>query len=160
MTVATPQDGHAEDPRARRPSDYPVLREVQLRWGDIDMYGHVNNAVYYMLMDTAINSWLVQTTGVDPRELTALGVVVETQCQYFKEIHFQASPRIGIRLAAAGRSSVRYDVAFFLDDDSPCAVARFVHVYIDPVSRRPVDIPQPVRDALGRDARAGAALRP
>ena len=143
----------AATPHSLRKSDYPVLRAVSLRWADVDTYGHVNNAVHYALMDTAINGWLVEATGTDIRTLTGFGVVAETSCRYLREIHFPAEVIVGIRLERVGHSSVRYEVGFFVDDQGPAAVARFVHVYVDHRSRQPVDIPPQVRvvlDELGR----------
>lgn len=85
--------------RERRRSDYPVLRTTPLRWADVDTYGHVNNAVHYLLMDTAINGWLGEAVGVDIRsELSGFAVVAETGCRYLREIHFPATPELGIRL--------------------------------------------------------------
>jgi acyl-CoA thioester hydrolase len=147
---ATDDAPSLEELRSRRKSDYPVLRAMQLRWADVDTYGHVNNAVHYQLMDTAVNAWLSNAAGVDIRTLPAIGVVVETRCRYLQELHFSASLEVGIRLAGAGRSSVRYDVGFFVNDEGPIAVARFVHVYIDPHSRRPTPIPREVLDALDK----------
>ncbi|WP_308207660.1 acyl-CoA thioesterase [Actinomadura madurae] len=136
--------------RERRRSDYPVLRTTPLRWADVDTYGHVNNAVHYLLMDTAINGWLGEAVGVDIRsELSGFAVVAETGCRYLREIHFPATPELGIRLEGTGRSSVRYEVGFFTDDEGPVALARFVHVYVDHVTRRPTGIPAEVRRALG-----------
>ena len=137
------------DPRDRRQPDYPVLRPISLRWADIDTYGHVNNAVNYVLMDTLVNGWLGQQTGVDIRtDLSGFAVVVETSCRYFREMQFSMTPMLGLRLEGASRSSVRYEIGFFIDDAAPAAVGRFVHVYIDPQSRRPVEIPELIRRAL------------
>jgi len=144
------------DPATTRKSDFPVLRPTPLRWADLDTFGHVNNAVHYQLMDTAIMGWLGEATGVDVRRLPGFGVVVETSCRYFREISFTMSPIVGIALASIGRSSVRYDVGFFIDDDGPAALARFVHVYIDHETRRPVSVPPQIRSALSQFRLDGA----
>jgi acyl-CoA thioester hydrolase len=122
---------------------------MALRWADIDTYGHVNNAVNYLLMDTLINGWLGEQTGVDIRsDLPGFAVVVETGCVFFREMHFSSPLVLGLRLEKVSRSSVQYEVGFFIDGDEPAAVGRFVHVYIDPDSRRPVPVPAAVRDVL------------
>lgn len=137
------------DVRDRRQRDYPLLRAIPFRWADIDTYGHVNNVVNYALMDTLVNGWLGEQTGADIRTgLSGFAVVVETSCRYFREMQFTMTPVLGLRLEGASRSSVRYEIGFFIDDAAPAAVGRFVQVYIDPESRRPVDIPEPVRRAL------------
>ncbi|MGH3876015.1 MAG: acyl-CoA thioesterase [Actinophytocola sp.] len=132
----------------RRRAEYPVIRTVPTRWADHDTYGHVNNAVHYVLMDSAINGWLLDASQVDIRKLPAMGVVVETSCRYFKEVHFPQEVHIGIALERSGNTSVRYDVALFTDDETPVAVARFVHVYVDRHTRRPVPIPPEIHQAL------------
>lgn len=121
---------------------------MPLRWSDIDTYGHINNAVHYELMDTVVNGWLGEVTGADIRTGSAIGLVVETGCRYFRELHFPGPIDLGLRLERAGSSSVQYEVGFFIDDAEPAAVARFVHVYVDPSSRRPAAIPTDVRAAL------------
>jgi acyl-CoA thioester hydrolase len=139
-----------ESDKNRRRADYPVLCEVPTRWADQDHYGHVNNAVHYLLMDTAVNGWLIESAGVDIRELTCVGLVVETSCRYLAEIHFPQRVVVGIALEGRGTSSVRYDLALFTDDVAPVAVARFVHVYVDRVTRRPAPIPPEIERALAQ----------
>lgn len=138
----------AEEDETLVKADFPVLRTTPLRWADIDTYGHVNNAVHYLLVDTAINGWLMEATGGDIRQLSAIGVVVETGCRYQREIHFPCTPVLGLRLGRLGTSSVQYEVAIFIDEGAPAATARFVHVYIDPTTRRPVSVPDEIREAL------------
>jgi acyl-CoA thioester hydrolase len=138
------------DPRTLRRDDFPVLRPVPLRWNDDDVYGHVNNAVHYLLFDTAVNGWLAEVVG-DVRSLPALGVVAETGCRYLTELRFPDAVTAGVALGRLGTSSVTYRLALFGEaGDSPAAVGRFVHVYVDPASRRPVPVPGPVRAALAR----------
>lgn len=142
------------DPRQLRLADFPVQRTLPLRWADIDTYGHVNNTVHYALMDTAINGWITEATGIHPRDLPATGLVVETGCRYLAEIGPGDVPVLGIRLEAVGTSSIRYEVGIFAGQESPAAIARFVHVYVDPTTRRPVAIPEVVREALVRELNA------
>lgn len=113
------------------------------------MYGHVNNAVHYALADSAVNAWLIESSGVDVRRLDALGVVAETGCQYLKELSFPATVDVGIAVDRLGTSSIVYRIALFEADapHDPCALIRFVHVYVDAATRRPVPIPEPVRTA-------------
>jgi acyl-CoA thioester hydrolase len=139
-----------DDPRAERRHDYPELRILQTRWADQDVYGHVNNAVHYQLLDTAVNAWLIEATGTDIRALPAVGVVAETSCRYLSELHFPQPVTVGLRLDRLGNSSVRYGLALFAEDETPAAVASFVHVYVDEQTRRPVPVPQVIRTALAR----------
>ena len=139
----------AGDPRGLRRDDFPVLRAVPTRWSDDDTYGHVNNVVHYLMFDTAVNGWLIEASGTDIRPLPAIGVVVETSCRYFAELRFPETVTAGIALERLGTSSVMYRLALFGQrDEEPAAVGRFVHVYVDAISRRPVTVPEPIRAAL------------
>jgi acyl-CoA thioester hydrolase len=128
---------------------YRVLRMITTRWGDNDVYGHVNNVHYYAYFDTAVNGWLMAATGSDIRLLGAIGIVAETSCRYRKPISFPDQIHAGIALEKLGTRSVVYRIALFRSDDSdPSAVGRFVHVYVDAISRRAVEIPADIRRAL------------
>ena len=152
------QDAHHDRPRDLRRSDFPVLRALPTRWADEDVYGHVNNAVHYLLFDTAVNGWLLEATGTDVRRLPAVGLVVETSCRYFAELRFPETVTAGLALESLGTSSVVYRLALFGErGEAPAAVGRFVHVYVDRVSRRPTPVPDPVRAALAALGGTGAA---
>jgi acyl-CoA thioester hydrolase len=139
------------DPRGLRRADFPVLRELPTRWSDDDVYGHVNNVVHYLMFDTAVNGWLIEASGTDIRGLSAIGVVAETSCRYFAELRFPEVVTAGIGLERLGTSSVVYRLALFPERaDEPAAVGRFVHVYVDAKSRRPVVVPDEIRSALRR----------
>jgi acyl-CoA thioester hydrolase len=145
--VTTP----AEAARAVRRSDFPVLRELPTRWSDDDTYGHVNNVVHYSMFDTAVNGWLIEAAGVDIRQLRAIGLVVETSCQYFAELRFPEVVTAGLALEHLGTSSVVYRLALFGEHSAePAALGRFVHVYVDRDERRPTPVPAEIRAALGR----------
>jgi acyl-CoA thioester hydrolase len=137
------------DPRSLRRGDFPVLRALPTRWSDDDVYGHVNNVVHYLMFDTAVNGWLIEASGCDIRRLPAIGVVVETSCRYFAELRFPEVVTAGIGLERLGTSSVVYRLALFAErGDEPAAVGRFVHVYVDAASRRPVPVPVEIRAPL------------
>jgi acyl-CoA thioester hydrolase len=137
-----------KDPRALRRTDFAVLRSLPTRWADVDVYGHVNNTVHYQLMDTAVNGWLIEATSVDIRTLPAIGVVAETSCRYLAELQFPQDVVIGIALEHLGTSSVVYSIALFAQAESLAALGRFVHVYVDATTRRPVPVPDVIKSAL------------
>jgi acyl-CoA thioester hydrolase len=137
-----------------RRGDFPVLRPVPTRWADNDVYGHVNNVVYYSYFDTAVNGWLMDATGQDIRLLPAIGVVAETSCRFLASLTFPDLVTAGLRLHRLGTSSVTYQIGLFRGEDpAPAGLGHFVHVYVDSVTRQPVPVPQVIRDALD-------ALRP
>lgn len=134
--------------RARR-ADFPHLDPITTRWADNDAYGHVNNVVYYAWFDTVVNRWLIERGLLDVEKGETIGLVVETRCNYFASIAFPDRVRAGLRVAHLGRSSVRYEIAIFReDDDEAAAQGHFVHVYVDRAQRRPVPLPGPLREAL------------
>jgi acyl-CoA thioester hydrolase len=136
------------DPKALRRADFRVLRSLPTRWSDDDTYGHVNNVVHYALFDTAVNGWLVEASGVDIRELPAIGLVVETSCRYFAELRFPEVVTAGLALERLGTSSVVYRLALFGAAEEPAAAGRFVHVYVDRSTRQSVPVPPEIRAAL------------
>jgi acyl-CoA thioester hydrolase len=134
--------------------DFPVLWPLGTRWADNDMFGHLNNAVYYQLFDTAINAWINTSTGLDPLATPALGIVAESGCRYFSELHFPESLVAGIAVTRLGRSSVTYRLGVFraaaaFETAQPItALGHWVHVYVDRTDRKPVPIPDAIRALL------------
>jgi acyl-CoA thioester hydrolase len=122
------------------------------RWMDNDPYGHVNNVVYYAYFDAAVNRCLIERGVLDFRDGPLIGLVVSTHCDYFASVAFPEDLVIGLRVAQIGRSSVHYDLGVYRGtpqpQQDPVAQGRFVHVYVDRVSRRPVSLPDPMRAVL------------
>ncbi|WP_245409840.1 acyl-CoA thioesterase [Pararhizobium haloflavum] len=111
---------------------------MQTRWADNDQYGHMNNVVHYQLFDTAINGWLIEAGLLDVKAGETVGLVVETGCHYFAEMAFPDQVTAGIATERIGTSSVSYRIALFrATEERAAAQGRFVHVYVDRVSRRP-----------------------
>ena len=128
---------------------FPHLTTLDTRWMDNDAYGHVNNVVYYSFFDTVVNRWLIERGVLTVESSTAIGLVVETKCEYFGPLTFPDRVVAGLRVAHVGTSSVRYEIGLFRNDDEKIAAAgHFVHVYVDRASRRPIKVPEDVRAAL------------
>lgn len=152
MSNRTAQDGKAEAPRMARGvrRDYARHRLITTRWMDNDVYGHVNNVVYYSFFDTAVNATLIEEGLLDPARSAVIGLVVETGCRYAAPLSFPGDVAAGIRVGHLGRSSVRYEIGLFPDgEDMAAAEGHFVHVYVDRGSRRPVPLPEALRAFLG-----------
>jgi acyl-CoA thioester hydrolase len=116
---------------------------------DNDVYGHVNNVQYYSFFDTVINEYLISAGGLDIHAGAVIGVCAESHCTYRAALAFPETVRAGLRVAALGRSSVRYEIGLFGEGaDEPAAEGWFVHVFVERESRRPAEIPSPVRAAL------------
>ncbi len=134
-------------PRAR--AGYKVFRPITTRWMDNDAYGHVNNVVYYSWFDTAVNAYLIEQGVLDVERSPTIGLVIETQCNYFAPLAFPQTVEAGICVAKLGNSSVRYEVGLFAQGaDQTAAHGHFVHVYVDRETRRPVPLPGGLRTVL------------
>ena len=128
---------------------FRVLRPIATRWMDNDHYGHVNNVVYYSYFDTAVNGYLIEASGTDVRDLPAIGIVAESGCRFLRAASFPDTLHAGLAVERLGRSSVVYRIALFRnDEETACAVGRFVHVYVDRITRRPVPIPRAIRSVV------------
>ncbi|HKU86311.1 MAG TPA: thioesterase family protein [Casimicrobiaceae bacterium] len=128
---------------------YPWLRAIPTRWMDNDTYGHVNNVTYYSYFDTVVNEHLIRAGGLDIREGAAIGIVVETACRFHAPLSFPEVIDAGLRVAHLGRSSVAYEIGLFRRDEGiAAATGRFVHVWVDRTTRRPVEVPPAIRTAL------------
>jgi acyl-CoA thioester hydrolase len=133
-------------PQAEPRNAYKVFRPITTRWSDNDVYGHINNVVFYSWFDTAINGLLIDSGALDIHGGTVIGLVVETQCNYFAPLAFPGDVVAGIRVAHVGASSVRYEIAIFPEDPTALCAAQghFVHVYVDRIERKPAALPSPL----------------
>jgi len=141
-------------PEGLTSQDFPVHWPVLTRWADNDMFGHLNNAVYYQLFDTAINGWIAaHVPAIDPVAMPELGVVAESGCRFLGELAFPDRLAVGLAVTRLGRSSVTYRLAVFRapgdEGGAPlAALGHWVHVYVDRSTRRPVPIPDGIRALL------------
>ena len=134
-----------------RRADCRAIRSIPTRWMDNDHYGHVNNVAYYSFFDTAVNGFLLEATGIEIRDLPAIGIVAESSCRFLSPVSFPDTVHAGLAVERLGARSVVYRIALFRNaDDEACAIGRFVHVYVDREARRPVEIPEAIRAAVAR----------
>ncbi|WP_244817666.1 thioesterase family protein [Caballeronia sp. Lep1P3] len=128
---------------------YRHFLSIPTRWMDNDIYGHVNNVVYYSYFDTVVNEYLLRAGVLDLGSSDAIGLVVETQCNYFASLAFPDRVDAGLRVASLGTSSVRYDIGLFREGEAEAAAqGHFVHVYVDRETRRPKALSDAMRSAL------------
>jgi acyl-CoA thioester hydrolase len=129
--------------------DYRHFQTIPTRWMDNDIYGHVNNVNYYSYFDTAVNQYLIERGCLDIHHGAVIGFVVETSCNYFRPLAFPDLVHAGIRVARIGKSSVRYEIGLFRNDDEKVAAAgHFIHAHVNRNSGLVVDVPDAVRLAL------------
>jgi acyl-CoA thioester hydrolase len=130
-------------------ADFPHVLAITTRWMDNDVYGHVNNVVYYSFFDTVVARYLIDNGALDIENGAVIGLVVETKCNYFKPVSFPDNVRAGLRVAHLGNSSVRYEIALFRNDETDAAAqGHFVHVYVDRATNKPVKLPEVFKVAL------------
>ena len=142
-------------PQAHQRSDYLHFVDLTTRWADNDIYGHVNNVMYYSYFDTTANTYLIEHGCLDIHDGKVIGLVVDSGCSYFAPLAFPDRLQGGLRIAQIGSSSVRYEIAIFkVGEDSAAAQGHFVHVFVDRDSRKPVAIPEAMRTALSQIIRA------
>jgi acyl-CoA thioester hydrolase len=139
------------DAKAPTRADYPHFLPIATRWMDNDVYGHVNNVVYYAYFDTVINRYLIEEGDLDIAGGEAIGLCVESHCAYLRPIAFPDVVDAGLRVAHLGRTSARYEIGIFgQGQEEPSAHGWFVHVFVDRATRRPAPLPASIRSALER----------
>jgi acyl-CoA thioester hydrolase len=140
----------SERPIAEPRHAYPFFTRITTRWMDNDLYGHINNVVYYSFFDTAVNSYLIDRGALDIHAGGGvIGLVVEAHCNFFAQLQYPHAVEAGIRVGHVGSSSVRYEIGLFADAAATSAASGyFVHVYIERDSRRPVTLPHQLLAAL------------
>src|SRR5690625_415691 len=121
---------------------YHHFLEIPTRWMDNDVYGHVNNVVYYSYFDTVVNAYLMERGALDPHDGAIIGLVVETRCRYFQPLSFPEHVEAGLAVRRLGNTSVQYDIGLFRkNEEAAAAHGHFVHVYVDRIQRHPVHLP-------------------
>ena len=139
----------APDPSDTRRDGYVHFSRITTRWSDNDVYGHVNNAVYYQFFDTVANAYLIERGGLDIHASATVAFIVASSCRYHAPIRHPAELDAGFRVNRIGRSSVEYGIAVFAAEaEAAAANGTFTHVFVDRGGGRSVPIPPPVRAAL------------
>jgi acyl-CoA thioester hydrolase len=132
-------------------SHYVEFMPIQTRWMDNDVYGHVNNVVYYSYFDTVVNLYLINPGGLDFHNAPVVGIMAETMCRYYRSIAYPEAIDAGLRVGRLGTSSVRYEVGLFgVEEQQARAEGHLVHVFVDRATNAPVPIPADIRSALER----------
>jgi acyl-CoA thioester hydrolase len=138
-----------DQPRQPARNDYAYFTRIQTRWMDNDIYGHVNNVVYYSYFDTIVNKYTVEVGGLDIHNGEVIGLVVESMCRYHQPASFPEELEAGLRVARLGNSSVRYEIGLFRPTCAePVVTGHFIHVFVDRQTRRPTAITASMRAGM------------
>lgn len=142
-------DSSAFDPRSLTRADFPHFLAIPTRWADNDIYGHVNNVVYYAFFDTVINQYLISRGGLDIARGPVIGITPETHCNFLAELTYPEIVEAGLRVRRLGKSSVTYEVGLFKAGRvAPAAFGHFVHVFVERATMRPTTMPDGIRASL------------
>jgi acyl-CoA thioester hydrolase len=137
--------------KAQAPSRdaYRWFTPITTRWSDNDIYGHVNNVIYYSYFDSVANRYLIEAGGLDIHTGDTVGLVVNSGCDYFAPVAYPQALEGALRVDRLGNSSVQYGIGIFLQGAATaCASGTFTHVFVDRQSNRPVAVPDAMRSAL------------
>ena len=145
---SAPKQQKSERKPPGRRADYRYFVPITTRWMDNDLYGHVNNVVYFSYIDTAVNRYLIEKGGLDIHKGPVIGITAESFCRYHREITYPEEVAAGVRVGHLGSSSVRWEVGLFGGEDAARAEGHFVHVFVDRITMKPVAMPPPIRAAL------------
>ena len=130
-------------------SDYSYFKNITTRWADNDIYGHINNVVYYSYFDTLANQYLIEFADFNPVSAPVIGVIVHSNCNYIKAIAYPDKIEAGLTVKKLGRSSVTYGIGVFRQGESAaCAYGEFVHVFVNRKNNLPMSIPTKIRESL------------
>jgi acyl-CoA thioester hydrolase len=130
-------------------AEHRVRVPFATRWNDNDQYGHLNNAVYYEAMDTAVNSWMIRTAGLDPLAGSAIALCLASSCEFRESARFPEPLEVGIGVERLGTTSVTWALGILRPNEQhPIATGRFVHVFVDAATRRPAPVPASIRSAI------------
>ncbi|MEB3866023.1 acyl-CoA thioesterase [Acinetobacter sp. IK31] len=128
---------------------FKFFLDIQTRWADNDIYGHVNNVTYYSYFDTAANALLIQKTGFDIHQSQSIGLVVDSACSFLQELSFPEIIQVGVAIGKIGNTSLRYELAIFKQGQQQAsAQGHFVHVFVDRETRKTVPISESTRNIL------------
>lgn len=141
---------HQSEVVHRSRSSYKYFLDIQTRWRDNDMYGHVNNVVYYEWIDSIVNSYLIEKCSLDPLKSSSIGYVVSSYCYYYNPISYPIKVHLGLIILKIGNSSVDYQIGIFESNQSlkASAVGGFRHVFVDRSNSRPKQIDQQFKENL------------
>lgn len=130
-------------------SEYNFFSKISTRWNDNDIYGHMNNIIYYALFDTAVNKWLIKNKLIDIKNGQNIGLIVQSGCNYFSSFEYPENINAGIRVTKIGKSSVRYEVGLFKEkEELSSADGFFIHVYVDRKTNKPIALDYNFKNTL------------
>ena len=129
--------------------DYQKFYPLSTRWMDNDMFGHINNVVYYSFFDTAVTHFLIETGILRLKNNPIVFYVVHTSCNFITSLSYPEEIEAGIMLKKIGKTSITYGVSVFKKGAiSAAAYGEFIHVLVDRKSNRATPITEDIRQKI------------
>jgi len=127
-------------------TQFPIVYEQKVAWGDMDAFGHVNNVMYYRYIESARIEYFDRLNVFDQDVLT---VVVSSQCKYLKPVFYPDVLHIGARVEEMRNSAIRmHYVLFSQQQQQIVADGEAVIVFVDKVAMKKALIPQQLRKII------------
>ena len=142
--------------RKRRRSDYFYHLDYRLRWSDNDVFGHMNNPYYGVLIDSIINAYLITRCGYRMNRHPQAGIIANTYCDYFGSVHYPDVVDCGLRVVKLGKTSVMYEVGIFKQGEEDVkAVGGSSHIWVDQSGG---ELGRPLKEGMPKEVRRGYEL--
>lgn len=127
-------------------TQFPIVYEQKVAWGDMDAFGHVNNVMYYRYIESARIEYFDRLNVFDQDVLT---VVASSQCKYLKPVFYPDVLHIGARVEEMRNSAIRmHYVLFSQHQQQIVADGEAVIVFVDKVAMKKALIPQQLRKII------------
>lgn len=127
-------------------SQYPVIYEQKVAWGDMDAFGHVNNVIFYRYIESARLAYLDELNILKESLLT---VVLKNQCQYLKPVVYPDHLKIGVTVVELRNSAFRMQYEIW-SEAQKCTVAQAeaVLVCVDKIDMKKISIPDHIVEKI------------
>tara|TARA_B100001094_G_C17729619_1_gene575941 strand:+ start:95 stop:523 length:429 start_codon:yes stop_codon:yes gene_type:complete len=124
---------------------------IQVRWGDMDALGHINNAMYFRYMESARVAYLSKIgilLGHDNQSF----VLANTMCNFILPISYPANLTIETYVSKLGNSSVDFIHKFINNDkkDEITAIGLATAVWVNLIKNKAIALPKQIKDKLNR----------
>ncbi|KAI7461738.1 hypothetical protein KC357_g8661 [Hortaea werneckii] len=150
MTKPLSLDLAAKKQRTRK--DYVYHLDYRTRWADNDMFSHLNNPIYGVLIDSIINEYLITKCNYNTSTYPRTALVANTYCDYFGQVSYPGKLDVGLRVVKLGKNSVMYECGIFAEGEEQVkAVGGFVQIWVRRSDGRPPPegLEPEIREKLG-----------
>ena len=129
---------------------FKVWAPITVRWGDMDAYGHVNNAVFFTYFESGRIEYFARIGMQNKSEENLLApALASASVNFRRQIHFPAELEVGVRALKIGTSSVTLEhVLVQKGTEEIIADGAAVIVYVDYAVGKSTPIPDAIRNTI------------